>query len=270
MDGEKVYDAFAYETTGVIYTNADIVATWPCDNFGGKNGHNRLGMFHYPYSSAGYTIRPVMGEVELLAVRRKNSSINWQVCISDLPHFDNDANHKNCRHVFPGWIAEIITYDRILTDEEFNRVQRYLYDKWMPPPRVEPVRASNTLSTGPAAFAAGAALDLGGTTQAVAKATVAGAVAVTAGALEPQAIETQVAADGSFGALTLDLGLDLTDIDFAFVGEGRPRPEGGTILSVNEHVAGPFKSVVAPKADELRYRARRVTYGLPGLLLFVQ
>ena len=272
MDGEKVYDAFAYETTGVIYTNADIVATWPKENFGGKGGRNRLGMYHAGSmsASAGYRVRPAIGEVELLAVRRKSSALDWQVCISDLPHFDNNANHANCRHVFPGWIAEIITYDRILTDEEFNRVQRYLYDKWMPPPRVEPVRASNTLSTGPAAFAAGAALDLGGTTQTVAKATVAGDAAVTAGALEPQAIETQVAADGSFGALALDLGLDLTDIDFAFVGARTPRPTGGTILSVNEQVAGPFKSVVAPKADELRYRARRVTYGLPGLLLFVQ
>lgn len=269
INGEKMYDAFASATTGVIYTNADIVATWPKENFANRG---RLGMYRAASMSrsAGYTVKPAFGDVELIGVRRKNSAFTCDVCVGDLSFYDNEVNHENCRHVFPGWIGEMIAYDRVLTDDEFFRVQRYLHDKWMPPPRAVPPSASDTLSTGPAAFAAGVALDLGGTTQAVAKAMVAGDAEVTSGALVPQAVETVVAADGSFGALTLDLGLDLTAIDFAFVGEGTPQPGNKTILSVKEQVVGPFKSVAAPRPDQVGYRAHKVIYGFPGLLLFVR
>ena len=68
-------------------------------------------------------------------------------------------------------------------------------------------------------------------------------------------------------AYHLDGGNYVTD--FAFVG-GTPRQEGGAILSAKGRLVGPFKSAVAPKPDEIRYRTHCVSYGLHGLFLFVK
>ncbi|MBO7721555.1 MAG: hypothetical protein J6T01_04020, partial [Kiritimatiellae bacterium] len=256
VNGECIYDAFG--APSVIYTNELLIANSTNKTYGASRT-GCLGLMHY-YDD------PKIGATELTAVRRKNSSYDWK--LNYAPAIGATVQYTR---YLDGWVGEIIFYDRILTDAEFRRVQKYLIDKWHVTPRSTVPNGGALHSGAELTLAAGAALDLGlgAFTQTVAKVTALGDAAVTNGALAiSEALETRAGQGGEIPLLRLEGGIDLTGVDFTL--SGATAESMGAVLQTDGAVTGPFRSVEARDPAAVRYRRHSVSYGVPGLLLFLR
>lgn len=99
---------------------------------------------------------------------------------------------------YKGTVSEVITYDRILTEEECGAVTEYLRTKWTSETVLQGMTMGDELSF---AFANGGKLDLGGMVQTVG--SLGGATGITGGAVEnggltvSDALEVVVNEDGT-------------------------------------------------------------------------
>ena len=262
INGERIYDAFV----SPVYTNETAAANAVnYTNLGGVPGLMR------------YYEAPKFGATELLAARRKTAYIfpddKGNGTYPSLGAMRRN-NSTYLSRFFPGWISEVILYDRILDNEEFRRVQRYLQRKWNVIPLADPPCGASVLAAdADLTLESGATLDLGlgGETQAVAKVTVTGPATVTNGVLRADAYVFGYGADGVLPALTVTSPLDLADATLAFEGPAR-KLEAGKFILAPGGLLGNFSSVDWGEAtpSTVTKRGRFVRIGELGLLLFVK
>ena len=262
INGERIYDAFV----SPVYTNETAAANAVnYTNLGGVPGLMR------------YYEAPKFGATELLAARRKTAYIfpddKGNGTYPSLGAMRRN-NSTYLSRFFPGWISEVILYDRILDNEEFRRVQRYLQRKWNVIPLADPPCGASVLAAdADLTLESGATLDLGvgGETQTVAQVTVTGPATVTNGVLRADAYVFGYGADGVLPALTVTSPLDLADATLAFEGPAR-KLEAGKFILAPGGLLGDFSSVDWGEAtpSTVTTRGRFVRIGELGLLLFVQ
>lgn len=169
---------------------------------------------------------------------------------------------------FHGWISEVCLFDRILSEAERRGLEKYLMAKWKLTPLDEDVNCRNMLGAGTNlvyALTGGATLNLNSTTQTVAKVVTSGSTVKNGTLVPTDSLETAVDVDGSYGALSLEGDVDLTELAFTFSG-GKPKV-GGTVLESTGTVLGPFRAVDGKYADQMRYRLHKVKYGQNGLMV---
>ena len=211
---------------------------------------------------------PVYGvDTELVAVRRKNSAYDWGGYV---PSVGGLVQHNR---YFDGWFCEAVIYNRVLSDDEFKRVQNYLMRKWDVKPRSTVPNGGAFAPTAKLALKGGATLDLGlgDGTQTVAQVKVTGPATVTNGVLRAGAYVFGYGADGVLPALAVTSPLDLADATLAFEGPARKLETGKVILAPGG-LLGDFSSVDWGKAtpSTVTKRGSFVRIGELGLLLFVQ
>lgn len=180
-------------------------------------------------------------------------------------------------NMLAGWIGEIVTYPRALSDDEVCRVERVLIEKWgvtdsleTPPAPNNPLSSASTL-----VLEKGAELDLAGATQTVAAVAFGGgegtgAAVVTNGVLETSTLTAVAEADGTLPLLKICGDWSLADKSLTITGYDR-KPRSGTLLQTSDGVfGGKFSAVSGNGALPVRYRSQKVGLGGDGLLMLLR
>ena len=180
-------------------------------------------------------------------------------------------------NMLAGWIGEIVTYPRALSDDEVCRVERVLIEKWgvtdsleTPPAPNNPLSSASTL-----VLEKGAELDLAGATQTVAAVAFGGgegtgAAVVTNGVLETSTLTAEAEADGTLPLLKICGDWSLVDKSLTITGYDR-KPRSGTLLQTSDGVfGGKFSAVSGNGALPVRYRSQKVGLGGDGLLMLLR
>ena len=161
-----------------------------------------------------------------------------------------------------GYLGEVVAYDRVLMDDELERLSVSLMKKWGITPSAGTAR---DLLPNDTSLAAGTTLGLNGTTNAVKKisAGASGMATVTNGTLVPQEIGVSVA-DGRYGALKGDADwiLDGTALTFD------DRPSFGEIVGTSGSISGSL-GTVSPAAAANRVKKSVNRLWIPGGLLLM-
>ena len=249
VNGECLYDGFQ----SPAYTNAALAANVEAYGTFGLRAKKEF---------------PMIGsDTELVAVRRKNTAYDWGGYIPAV------GGENQYNRFIDGWFCEAVAYDRVLSDDEFKRVQNYLMRKWDVKPRSTVPNGGAFAPTAKLALKGGATLDLGlgDETQTVAQVTVTGPATVTNGVLRAGAYVFGYGADGVLPALTVTSPLDLADATLAFEGPARKLETGKVILAPGG-LLGDFSSVDWGEAtpSTVTKRGRFVRIGELGLMLFVK
>lgn len=161
-----------------------------------------------------------------------------------------------------GYMGEVVAYDRVLTDDELERLSVSLMKKWGITPSAGTTR---DLLPNDTSLAAGTTLDLNGTTNAVKKisAGASGTATVTNGTLVPQEIGVSVA-DGRYGALKGDADWILDGTALTFDGN----PSFGEIVGTAGSISGSL-GTVSPAAAANRVKKSVNRLWIPGGLLLM-
>lgn len=182
-----------------------------------------------------------------------------------------------------GYLHEVLMYDRLLTTNEIEIVQKSLMEKWGVTPAAALTNICNTLPPMDVTVASGATLDLGNASQTLKKLSGAGTVAngdslaVTDGLALTGTMSVEAnclvmpsllldAVTGDFPELSVSGDLDVTGTALTLSGFKASR---ATIVeSANGTIASPFASVSGlPVGASLKYSENRVRISGGGLML---